>query len=31
MLMAGASREAYVMFNNVWMKDNAARFLALAE
>lgn len=22
--------EAYVMFNNVWMKDDAARFIALA-
>lgn len=28
---ADGSHEAYVMFNNVWMKDDAARFLALIE
>ena len=28
---AGGSHETYVMLNNVWMKDDAARFLALIE
>ena len=28
-VMTEGSQEAYVMFNNVWMKDDATRFLAL--
>jgi uncharacterized protein YecE (DUF72 family) len=28
-VMTNSCHEAYVMFNNVWMKDDAARFLAL--
>jgi uncharacterized protein YecE (DUF72 family) len=30
-VMAQAGSETYVMFSNVWMKDDAARFLALVE
>jgi uncharacterized protein YecE (DUF72 family) len=30
-VMADRSHEAYVMFNNIWMKDDAARFLALID
>jgi uncharacterized protein YecE (DUF72 family) len=28
-VVADGTREAYLMFNNVWMKDDAARFLAM--
>lgn len=30
-VMTDGSHEVYVMFNNVWMKDDAARFLALID
>jgi uncharacterized protein YecE (DUF72 family) len=30
-VMTDGSHDAYVMFNNFWMKDDAARFLALIE